>query len=80
MYKDPIVAEVQKIRDELAKAFDYNVHAIIADIRSREPQLGPRLLSPPEKRKTDGTPPSRSEINGMARGDASPSRTTDHTS
>jgi hypothetical protein len=43
MNDDPIVASVRKIRDELAAAFDYDVHAIFADLRRREAGLGDRL-------------------------------------
>ena len=41
---DPIVASVRKVRDELAAAFDYDVHAIFADLRRREAGLGDRLV------------------------------------
>lgn len=44
MNDDPIVASVRKIRDELAAAFDYDVHAIFADLRRREAGLGDRLV------------------------------------
>jgi hypothetical protein len=44
MNDDPIVAAVRKIRDELAAAFDYDVHAIFADLRRREAGLGDRLV------------------------------------
>lgn len=44
MIDDPIVASVRKIRDELAAAFDYDVHAIFADLRRREAGLGDRLV------------------------------------
>ena len=43
MNDDPIVAPVRKVRDELA-AFDYDVHAIFADLRRREADLGDRLV------------------------------------
>ena len=41
---DPIVDSVRKIRDALAAAFDYDVHAIFADLRRREAGLGDRLV------------------------------------
>jgi hypothetical protein len=44
MKDDPIVASVRKIRDELAAAFDYDVHAIFADLRRREAGVGERLV------------------------------------
>jgi hypothetical protein len=33
---DPIVAEVRRVRDELARRFNYDVHAIFEDLRKRE--------------------------------------------
>ena len=61
MFDDPIVASVRKIRDELAAAFDYDVHAIFADLRRREAELGDRLVrqSPtrrPEQSDADEPP------------------------
>lgn len=44
MNDDPIVASVRKVREELAAAFDYDVHAIFADLRRREADLGDRLV------------------------------------
>lgn len=44
MNDDPIVASVRKIREELAASFDYDVHAIFADLRRREAGLGDRLV------------------------------------
>ena len=36
MNDDPIVAEVRRVRDELARRFNYDVHAIFADLRARQ--------------------------------------------
>jgi len=36
MNDDPIVEQVRLIRDELARAFDYDIHAICADLRKRQ--------------------------------------------
>lgn len=36
MNNDPIVEEVRRVRDELARRFDYDVHAIFADLRKRQ--------------------------------------------
>jgi hypothetical protein len=51
MNDDPIVASVRKIREELAGAFGYDVHAIFADLRRREAGLGDRLVRPPERQR-----------------------------
>ena len=44
MNEDPIVASVRKVREELAAGFNYDVHAIFADLRRREAELGDRLV------------------------------------
>ncbi len=51
MNDDPIVASVRKVREELAAAFGYDVHAIFADLRRREVGLGDRLVRQPETKR-----------------------------
>jgi hypothetical protein len=36
MNEDPIVEEVRRVRDKLAGRFNYDIHAIFADLRARE--------------------------------------------
>lgn len=36
MNEDPIVAEVRRVRDQLARQFNYDIHAIFSDLRARE--------------------------------------------
>jgi len=36
MNDDPIVEEVRRVRDKLARQFNYDIHAIFADLRARE--------------------------------------------
>jgi len=36
MNDDPIVEEVRRVRDKLARQFSYDIHAIFADLRARE--------------------------------------------
>ena len=36
MNDDPIVEEVRRVRDKLASRFNYDIHAIFADLRARE--------------------------------------------
>ena len=43
-WEDPIVAEVRRTRDELAARFDYDLHAIFADLRARQSSAGDRLV------------------------------------
>ncbi len=45
MWEDPIVAEVRRNRRELAEKFDFDLSAIVTDIRERQVALGPRLVS-----------------------------------
>ena len=45
MWEDPIVAEVHRIREELAARFDFDIHAMFADMRERQKALGSRLVS-----------------------------------
>ena len=45
MWEDPIVAEVHRIREELAARFDFDIHAMFADMRKRQTALGSRLVS-----------------------------------
>jgi hypothetical protein len=36
MFDDPIVAEVRRVRDELARQFNYDARAICEDLRKRQ--------------------------------------------
>ena len=38
MFDDPIVAEVRRVRDELARQFNYGIHAMFEDWRKRQGQ------------------------------------------
>ena len=56
MFEDPIVEEVRRVRQEYAKRFNYDLHAIAADLRKREQEHPERLVSfpakTPQKRKS----------------------------
>ena len=43
-WEDPIVAEVRRTREKLAEEFDFDVHAIFADLRARQSAVGDRLV------------------------------------
>jgi hypothetical protein len=64
MWEDPIVAEVHRTREELAAKFNFDVKAIVADIRERQAALGSRLVSlakpaePAAGRKRQEVPPT----------------------
>ncbi len=41
MKNGPVVEEVRRVRDELARKFDYDIHAIFADVRERQERHDP---------------------------------------
>jgi hypothetical protein len=45
MWEDPIVAEIHRIREQLAAQFGFDVHAMFEDMRKRQAALGSRLVS-----------------------------------
>jgi len=52
--RDPIVEEVRAVRDEIAKALDYDIAAIFEAFRTQERESGrPTVSLPP--RKPDAT-------------------------
>lgn len=57
MKTDPIIDELHRIRDEHAKKFKYDVHAICEDIRRKEQQSGRTFVSfdQSDERETDST-------------------------
>ena len=53
MWNDPIVEETRRLRDEYASKFNYNIHAMVEDLKRWE-SLGfpsetnpPKVLQPP---------------------------------
>jgi hypothetical protein len=51
MWEDPIVAEVRRLREVLAARFNFEVNAIMADIRQRQTGWGDRLVT--RKKRTE---------------------------
>lgn len=45
MWQDPIVEEVRRIRDEHAKQFNYDLHAICEDFRRKQSSSGHTVVS-----------------------------------
>ncbi len=45
MTKDPIIDEIRRHRQEIAKQFDYDLRAIIADARKRQKMGGKKVVS-----------------------------------
>ena len=42
--KDPIIAELRRIRDEHAARFNYDIHAMARDLQEREKNAPPGKL------------------------------------
>ncbi len=59
MWRDPVVEEVRSIRDAYAKRFNYDLDAIVDDLRKKEAQ-GDRELVEPAPRKAEGLPSKKS--------------------
>jgi hypothetical protein len=45
MWRDPIVDEIHRIRDEQAKKFCYDLHAICEDIHEKQATSGRKLVT-----------------------------------
>jgi hypothetical protein len=56
---DPIVAEVRRVREELAARFNYDLRAICEDARRREATSGRRYVSLPPRRPKGWTEPAK---------------------
>ncbi|MEW5992924.1 MAG: hypothetical protein AB1744_00825 [Candidatus Zixiibacteriota bacterium] len=52
MTKDPIVAQVRKVREAYAKKFNYDLKAICDDLRAFQEQTGHTYDLPPKAKKT----------------------------
>lgn len=47
MWRDEILEEIYRIREEHAKAFNYDLKAICADLRKRQAASGRKIISKP---------------------------------
>ncbi len=50
MYKDEILAEIHKYREEYAKSFNYDLKAIFDDLRKKQVAHGRKVVKLPIKR------------------------------
>ncbi len=50
MWKDEIVEEVRKVRDEYAAKFNYDLDAIYTDIKEQEKKTRRKVVSLPPKK------------------------------
>ena len=55
MWRDPIVEEVRRYRQEYAARFDYDLKAICRDLRERQRKGGRKIVSLAPKRVRDGS-------------------------
>ena len=53
MINDPIVNEVRRVRDELAKKFNYDVDAIFSDLREKQRKFSDRIVNLRKQRKDE---------------------------
>ncbi len=51
MYKDEIVEEIHKYREDYAKSFNYDLNAIFEDLRKKQIKSGRKVVELPIKRK-----------------------------
>ena len=56
--RDPVVDEINKIREDLAAQYNYDLKAIVQELRSQQEQSGREFVSfpprPPRHRKREG--------------------------
>lgn len=45
MWKDEIVEEIHRIREEYAKSFNYDLNAIFADLRKKQDESGREVVT-----------------------------------
>jgi hypothetical protein len=50
MWKDPIVEEIRRYREEYAAQFNFDLHAICEDLRNQQGKNGRQVISLPPKR------------------------------
>jgi hypothetical protein len=51
MYKDEIIEEIHKYREEYARSFNYDLNAIFNDLRCKQIARGHNVATLPIKRK-----------------------------
>ncbi len=50
MWKDPVVEEVRRIRDEYARSFEYDLGKICEDLRRQQAESGRKVVTLPPKK------------------------------
>lgn len=54
MWQDPVIEETHNLRKQYAEKFNYNIEAILADIRKRQEQSGRKRVSFPSRKPVSG--------------------------
>lgn len=54
MTRDPIVAQVRKVREAYAETFHYDIRAICDDLRKWQKETGHQYELPPKRKKGAG--------------------------
>lgn len=52
MWKDEILEEIHRFREEYAKSFNYDLHAIVDDLRKKQAASGRQIISVPLKQSS----------------------------
>jgi len=50
MWKDPVVEETRKLRDEYASQHNHDIDAIFEDIQQRQAQTGKKMVAFPSRK------------------------------
>jgi hypothetical protein len=77
MWKDPIVEEVRKVRDEYAARFNYDLDAMLKDLQEKQEASGREVVNLKPRRTTsspEGAYPAQAS-EGFAVADAEPVET-----
>ena len=53
MWRDPIVEEIRRMRDERAKKFNDDLHAICEDIRQKQISSGRTIITRPPRKPAE---------------------------
>jgi hypothetical protein len=59
MSSDPVVAEIRRIREEIAARFNYDLDAILEDARRRDAADNRKVIRLPPRRSIPITPPAQ---------------------
>ena len=57
MVDDPIVAEVRRIREEIARQCDFDVATMFANLRGKQDSLSDRLVRRKHEERAEPAPP-----------------------